>query len=369
MPTEYTAQARWEGWTSAMRFLEKASGTLWIVSPFITTTPSEQLIQGARVLTKLKPEDLASGATKASAIRHLIEGGADVRVLSHLHAKVFLRMRASQAVGFSGSANLTKNGSDRNHEVMTGPETFSSAFIHDLTERWRKAESLSLTKLAEAQAKAERLKENDLARQWIEADVVVIALDVQMLGRSFDLTESRVGVPLEERTKGLRPARVDFIKAEDRKLGNEIVTNGLKKLRNGRSGKVAKLTRNGEGRTFAVPVAERDNFQDGIEALNQELQVAISALAAQHHVRWKADFLKRIQQAAQRYVKADPERVKSVLKEADERFDAVMERLDVGLSYSVYLPLHVPSRPLAHDFRRQFRGVRENQTLQLDEEN
>jgi hypothetical protein len=352
-------QTRWEGWAPAMRHLATCPGTLWIISPFITTTPPADLIQGARVLTTLDPVHFARGASKVSALADLLQGGAEVRILPRLHAKVYLRMHASQAVGFSGSANLTQKGERHNHEIMTGPEVFSIPFIRDLTGHWSSAPRLTLDQLAEAEAQAARLRENLLTREQLETDVVVIIIDTQMLRGSFELTESKVGIPAPQRTPGLRPARVDFVKARDRKRGVERLKAGLKQLQGGPSGHAVSLG----GMSFAVPIADRDRFQDGIEALHHDLRAEMKRLADQHAAEWKEDFLGRLRQAAQRYVKADPERIELVLSDAGSRFDLYLSRLDVGLNYGTYLPLQTPSRPLAHDFRTYFRGVRENQVL------
>ena len=356
-------QTRWAGWIPALNFLEERPGTLWIVSPFITALPPQSLISGSRVLTTLDPLHLARGATQAGVLADLMTGGAEVRILPHLHAKVYLRMHASQAIGFSGSANLTKNGAHHNYEVMSGPEVFSIPFIRDLTNHWSGAERLTMAQLAEAQAQAERLQENLLTREQIENDVVVIILDTQMLRGSFELTESKVGIPIQERTQGLRPARVDFVKAQERKSGVELLRARLKRLQGGRAGHAVSLG----GMSFAVPIADRERFQDGIEHLHDDLRKAMQNLVDQHHEEWKVDFIQRLHQAARRYVKAEPERVDAVLKEAAERFDQYMGKLDVGLSYGTYLPLQTPERRLAHDFRTYFRGVRENQVLDWEE--
>lgn len=354
------AQTRWDGWMPAMRFLETRPGTLWIVSPFITTTPPAALIRGARVLTTLDPARLASGGSSFQALAALIDGGAEVRVLPKLHAKVYLRMSGSQAVGYSGSANLTQSGARLNHEVMSGPEAFSIGFMRDLTQYWASATPLTIPALLQAQEQGEWLRENLAAQELIEDGVVVILLDTQMLRGSFELTESKVGIPVQERTKGFRPARVDFVQAQHRKPGTDLIRTRLKRLQSGLNGQAVKLR---GSLSFAVPVRDRDTFQDGLQDLHSDLRDLMANLVSQHAEAWRADFIARLQQAAQRYVKADPERVKSVLEGAAVSFDKYIAKLDAGLSYGTYLPLQTPSRPLAHDFRTYFQGVRENQTL------
>ncbi|GGO38390.1 hypothetical protein GCM10008949_44830 [Deinococcus humi] len=350
-----------------MDFLRKRDGTLWIVSPFITTTPPERMIHGSRVLTTLDPAKLASGASTFQALAALLEGGAEVRILPKLHAKVYLRMHGSEAVGFSGSANLTLSGERHNHEVMTGPETFSIGFMRDLTHHWAAAAKhrLTMSRLIQEQEKAERLSENLAAQKLIESGVVVILIDTQMLRGSFELTESKVGIPIHERTKGFRPARVDFVQAKNRKQGIDLLQAGLKRLQSSRTGQAIKLK---GSLSFAVPVAEHDNFQDGLQELNSELRTTMGELVKEHAEAWQADFITRLQQAAQRYVRADPDRVQAVLEGAASSFDKYIKKLDVGLSYGTYLPLQTPSRPLAHDFRTYFQGVRENQPLNWEDD-
>lgn len=367
MSTGFAPQTRWDGWAPAMGFLETRPGTLWIVSPFITTTPSPALIKGARVLTTLDAAQLASGASTFQALAALLDGGAEVRILPKLHAKVYLRMQGSEAVGFSGSANLTRNGAQHNHEVMAGPETFSTGFMRDLNQHWAAAAKhrLTMERLTEEQKKADPLSENLAAQKLIESGVVVILIDTQMLRGSFELTESKVGIPLNERTKGLRPAGVDFVQAKNRKQGTDLLQAGLKRLQNSRTGKAVKFRGN---LSFAVPVAERDGFQDGLQELNSELRAAMGKLTEEHAEAWRADFIARLQQAAQRYVRADPDRVQAVLDTAARSFDKYIKKLDVGLSYGTYLPLQTPSRPLSHDFRTYFQSVRENQPLDWEDD-
>ncbi|MFW8627388.1 phospholipase D family protein [Deinococcus sp. ME38] len=361
--TERLTQTRWEGWGAGLSLLEQRPGTLWVVSPFITASLPAHLVSGARVLTTLDPVDLARGSSQATALAALMDGGAEVRTLPDLHAKVYLRMHASQAVGFSGSANLTQRGNHRNLEAMTGPEEFSIPFIRDLMGHWSRATPLTQARLLEAQARGERLRENFLTQEMIESDVVVIMVDSRMLRGMFELTESKVGIPIADRTPGLRPARVEFVTARARKTGLDQLRIGLQQLQDGQAGRAVKLS---GGLAYAVPIADRDHFQDRIERLHHELRDTMAALVAANASAWKEDFMGRLRQAASTYLKADPERVDHVVQEAGARFDQYLAQLDVGLSYGTYLPLQTPSRALAHDFRTYFRSVRENQTLEWD---
>lgn len=359
-------QSRWEGWERAIRFLADRPGTLWIVSPFITTTPTQSLLQGARVLTTISAQQLASGVSSYAAIRAMIEGGAEVRVCPKLHAKVYLRMYGSQAIGFTGSANMTQYGNHRNHEVMTGPEEFNVAFIRDLTAHWTTALPLTLDALDTLQRDAVRIGENLKISEQVATDVVVIIAETRMLRATFELTESKLGIPPEHRTAGLRAARVDFVKADDRKEGNALLREGLRRLQDGRSGMAVNMQGSG-GLTYAVPLSDHARFQDGIESLDTEVKNKMRELVSQRKSSWREDFLQRLANVARTYNRAEPAQVELVLQEARQRFKEYVdpERLDVGIRYGTYLALQMQNRPLAHDYRTYFRGVREGQKLDL----
>jgi hypothetical protein len=90
---------------------------LRIVSPFIKLKALERLLatgpRSVQVLTRFSLEDFARGVSDISALRRLVDAGAEVRGVRHLHAKLYLFGRSQTIIT---SANLTSAALDRNHE-------------------------------------------------------------------------------------------------------------------------------------------------------------------------------------------------------------------------------------------------------------
>jgi len=90
---------------------------LLIVSPFIKLGAVKRLRHGKkqiRVLTRYSLREFLEGVSDLSALQHLLDAGAEVRGIKHLHAKLYV---------FGGlrcivtSANLTEAALTRNHEL------------------------------------------------------------------------------------------------------------------------------------------------------------------------------------------------------------------------------------------------------------
>ena len=107
--------SHWESeFTEAMSF---DSSALRIVSPFIKLGPASRLLslgpESVQVITRFNMNDFASGVSDSGALRHLLQGGARVRGIKNLHAKLYL-FGSSRAI--VTSANLTDSGLRRNAE-------------------------------------------------------------------------------------------------------------------------------------------------------------------------------------------------------------------------------------------------------------
>lgn len=90
-----------------------------IVCPFIKERTAKRLLaQGKpsalQVITRFNLDDFGAGVSDLSALRLLLESGAKIRGVRHLHAKLYL-LGASRAI--LTSANLTEAAMLRNHEL------------------------------------------------------------------------------------------------------------------------------------------------------------------------------------------------------------------------------------------------------------
>ena len=88
-----------------------------IVAPFIKRKALERLLINAprklEVLTRFSLEDFSRGVSDIDALQRLLDAGASIRGVRHLHAKLYL-FGQSQAI--ITSANLTGAALDRNRE-------------------------------------------------------------------------------------------------------------------------------------------------------------------------------------------------------------------------------------------------------------
>ena len=107
------------GWAKVLDdALNTANPTLRIVCPFIKKRTAERLLKTGRpklfqVITRFNLCDFASGVSDTSALRVLLDSGAQVRGVINLHAKLYLFNENRVIVT---SANLTEAALFRNHE-------------------------------------------------------------------------------------------------------------------------------------------------------------------------------------------------------------------------------------------------------------
>jgi hypothetical protein len=107
------------GWEEELRAaLEAEHATVRIVSPFIKRHAAERLLdyghpETLQVVTRFSLADFCAGVSDMSALRVLVEAGAEIRGVRHLHAKLYLFGKHRAIVT---SANLTQAGLQRNHE-------------------------------------------------------------------------------------------------------------------------------------------------------------------------------------------------------------------------------------------------------------
>ena len=108
-------------WDGAVRVWEAARTDLLIVSPWLKRDALVEIkshvslpIERWKVLSLGQIGDFLLGASDIDAFSFLVDQGADVRVVTGLHAKVYV---ADDAMALFGSANLTQSGMHRNVEI------------------------------------------------------------------------------------------------------------------------------------------------------------------------------------------------------------------------------------------------------------
>ncbi len=98
--------------------LQDDSSELRIVCPFIKVGALQRLLRHhpsrVQVITRFNLADFAEGVSDVAALRKLLEGGAKVRGMRNLHAKLYLFGKSRAIIS---SCNLTEAALSRNHEL------------------------------------------------------------------------------------------------------------------------------------------------------------------------------------------------------------------------------------------------------------
>jgi PLD-like domain len=109
--------SRWD--RELRRALSRDRKTLRVACPFIKRDGAERLVargcpDSLQVITRFNLDHFSEGVSDTSALRLLLENGAQIRGIKRLHAKLYLFGDRRAIVT---SANLTKAGLTRNHEL------------------------------------------------------------------------------------------------------------------------------------------------------------------------------------------------------------------------------------------------------------
>lgn len=112
-----TARVVERGWDSELaRGFQLRSDKVLFVSPFIKARAIEPFLGqlgNSRIITRFSQQDFADRVSDIAALRLLLDAGAAVRGVRHLHAKLYV-FGSRRAI--ITSANLTVAGLTRNHE-------------------------------------------------------------------------------------------------------------------------------------------------------------------------------------------------------------------------------------------------------------
>ena len=107
------------GWDEVLDYaLRSDNSSLRIICPFIKRRAAERLLRRGspkqfQVITRFSLQDFAEGVSDISALRFLLENGAQIRGVRNLHAKLYL---FGESRVILTSANLTEAALLRNHE-------------------------------------------------------------------------------------------------------------------------------------------------------------------------------------------------------------------------------------------------------------
>ncbi|MFC1870152.1 phospholipase D family protein [Chloroflexota bacterium] len=124
------------------RNTELARQNSLLISPFLRKETLEKLLgdnpKDVRVLTRFNLDEMSRGVNDVKALEYLLEVGAQVKGIRHLHSKVYV-FNASNAI--VTSANLTQAALIRNAEfgVESSDREFVQAAIEYFESLWSKA--------------------------------------------------------------------------------------------------------------------------------------------------------------------------------------------------------------------------------------
>lgn len=283
------SNAHWGNWQAALQALRMHSGEWWVVTPFLTRGDAIPEPSRTRILTtlpvhKLATNDLQGAATERTldALARLLDGDAEIRILDHLHAKVYLRRTGPTAVGFQGSANLTSKALT-NEEVMSDLIAFDGAFLQHLDLLWKSATELTHAELQDRREQARQEREQFAAFAGLVPEVVVFVLDREYGLGSFALTNRRLGLPENEQENGYTSARVDFIRRKRTQKFTNIVSRGLDRLLARRQGQLPAAPPLARWLThtnnmFAAHRSDAELVRRALNDIQEELQQAAGAL-------------------------------------------------------------------------------------------
>ena len=138
----------WTNLTSAFENLGKGEGGWWIVSPFLTVLPPIAELSDPKILIRGEIADFLEGSSSMRVVQDLLTNGVEVRTLSNLNAKIYLREGSRNSFACIGSANLTNGGLKNNIEVMSTPIKVKEDFVKQLRQLWDSARPISLQEIA-----------------------------------------------------------------------------------------------------------------------------------------------------------------------------------------------------------------------------
>ncbi|MDQ2716751.1 MAG: phospholipase D-like domain-containing protein [Chloroflexota bacterium] len=171
---------------------------LLIVCPYIkeavVTAMTHALLAGGhsgleiRIITRVNPDDLLSGACDIGALQHLLAWHAELpgstvkmRAIPNLHAKVWV---CDSSLALVGSGNATSSGLDANLEygLAVSDTQLLERILGDWQGWWDQAERVEVQMLAEIALKLEQVWQSEAMKQS-RAQAVMLQRELNAIPR------------------------------------------------------------------------------------------------------------------------------------------------------------------------------------------
>ena len=345
------------GWRNALPDLA-GQGRRWIVSPWVNSGKTDltdllALVRpGDRLIIRGRAEDFVKKISSVSALQQFADRRVDIKCISHLHAKVYVRELDGHGTVWLGSANLTRRGSDGdmrahgNIEAMSGPHPLDARTLTWLEALWDYARPFNLEKL---KAEIQKIQQDD---QQLQAMMAQSAAGVLTLRVNFKLLQGQMSVPPEwlgmEKGNGVVFPAVKFI--DTKQELSRLLTQSKDRL--GKNLKKHTTPVNARSGLYVIRAARQYELQQLISAFLKDTQgKSKTLLEAQKHAL-RQDFVHRFREAVIGFSARlqHPEVDLQVIGEkAGKNFDRYIQNdpFGVTLEYSVPMPnLSDPFDPL-----------------------
>ena len=133
------------------KLASKTNRTISFITPFIKETTTQALISDRkihiRLITRFNEKDFYNGVSDISALKYLLELGAEIRGVQDLHSKLYIFDRKNVIIT---SANLTEKALRTNHEVgiVASSNQIASASLEHFENLWERCgQNLKLSSL------------------------------------------------------------------------------------------------------------------------------------------------------------------------------------------------------------------------------
>lgn len=345
------------GWRIALPDLA-GPGRRWIVSPWVNSgkTDLTELLAlvgpGDRLIIRGRAEDFVRKISSVSALRQFADRGVEIKRVSHLHAKVYVRELSGEGTVWLGSANLTRRGSDgdmrahRNIEAMSGPHALDSRTLEWLEALWDHALPFNLEQL---NAEIQKIQQDDQQLQAIMAQGAAGVLTLQV---NFKLLQGQMSVPPGwlglVKGNGIVFPAVKFIDAKQELA--RLLTQSKRRM--GKSLKQHTTPVDTRSGLYVIRAARQPEVQGLISQFLAETQNHLAAVLKAQQPALREDFIRRFRGAVSDFgakrghLDVD---LQAIGEMAGKNFDRYVENdpFGVTLEYSVPVPnLSDPFAPL-----------------------
>lgn len=352
----------WSSWDKAIEQLQHHEGDWWLVSPYITVTPSAlegvaglASFKDVKVLTTADIQDFARGSSNLDVLRDMVSRGADVRAHDRLHAKVYLRRQGHSAVGWLGSANLTDRARHTNQEVMSGAQVLDRTFIQKLDRLWKDATHLKVEVLDDIARQVTEEKARIQAERSVLTDVVVLSIEERKAGKQFDIKHSLLKLGIDkEMARNIRTQAVSFIDAEYRDELQDWRRKQLDRLTRGKPPLMVRLA--GGNTLYACARRNLPDIQSTLHTLDQQGAARLDELRSGSKEELKKKFISHLHTWQKTYgAQVDKKIVAELFVRAYSEFDKYIETDAFGVDFTLLVPLMPEDRE--HPWYKVLKGL------------